>query len=166
MQLFDADDRMHGVIVTREALECHHPVEFEYYNNPKATASWFDKALCAYCANSSGAKGFVDEHLTIQWKSVLPICQDCRAHGAIPLARAKRRNGAAYAQRAQCDLLTAEVPEAPRPEIYDVVTPVEAAGIPPTRTSTAPRTAKRGRRAESETAGKLPRRRLSLRVRG
>jgi hypothetical protein len=61
MQPFDADDLMHGVIVTREALECHHPVEFEYYNNSKATASWFDKALCASCAGSSGAKGFVDE---------------------------------------------------------------------------------------------------------
>jgi len=97
---------------------------------------------------------------------VLPICQNCRSHGAIPLARTKRRNGAAYAQRAQRDLLTVEVHEAPRPEISDVVTPVEAPGIRPTRTSTAPRTTKRGRRAESETAGKLPRRRLSRRDRG
>ncbi len=29
MQPFDADDLMHGLIVTREALECPHPVEFE-----------------------------------------------------------------------------------------------------------------------------------------
>ena len=140
---------MHGVIVTREALECHHSVEFEYYTNPKATASWFDGALCAYCAGSSGAKGFVDEHLTIEWKSVLPICQDCRAHGAIPLARTKRRNGATHAQRAQRDRLTAEVLEAPRLAFLDVVTPVEVTDIPPTPTSTAPRTTKRGRRAES-----------------
>ena len=74
MQPFDADEIMHGVIVTREGLECHHPVEFEYYSNPKATASWFDATLCAYCAGSSGAKGFVDDHLIIEWKSVLPIC--------------------------------------------------------------------------------------------
>ena len=66
MQPFDADDLMYGVIVTREALECHHPVEFEYYGNPKATAAWFDGALCAYCSGSSGAKGCVDEHLTIE----------------------------------------------------------------------------------------------------
>ncbi len=79
MQPFDADDLMHGVIVTREALDCHHPLEFEYYGNPKAMALWFDGALCAYCAGSFGAKGFVDKHLTIEWKSVLPICQDCRA---------------------------------------------------------------------------------------
>jgi biotin synthase-like enzyme len=87
MQPFDADDLMHGVIVTREGLECHHPVEFEYYSNPKATASWFDKELCAYCAGSSGAKGFVEEHLTIEWKSVLPICKDCRADGASHASR-------------------------------------------------------------------------------
>ena len=53
MQPFDADDLMHGVIVTREGLECHHPVEFEYYNNPKATSTWFDGALyicmCLLC---------------------------------------------------------------------------------------------------------------------
>jgi len=30
MQPFDADDIMHGMIVTREGLECHHSVEFEY----------------------------------------------------------------------------------------------------------------------------------------
>ncbi len=74
MQPFDADDDlMHGVIVTREGLEYHHPVEFEYYNNSKLTTSWFDAKLCAYCAGSSGAKVFLDEFLTIEWKSVLPI---------------------------------------------------------------------------------------------
>jgi hypothetical protein len=57
MQPFDADDIMHGVIVTREGLECHHPVEYMNYGNPKLTASWFDASLCAYCAGSSGAKG-------------------------------------------------------------------------------------------------------------
>jgi hypothetical protein len=46
MQPLDADDRMHGMIVTREELECHHAAEFEYYSNPKAVASWFDLALC------------------------------------------------------------------------------------------------------------------------
>ena len=35
MQPLDADGVMHDVIVTSEALECHHPVEFEYFNNPK-----------------------------------------------------------------------------------------------------------------------------------
>jgi hypothetical protein len=45
MQPFDADDLMHGVIVTRAGLECHHPLEFEYYSNPKPTTPWFDKEL-------------------------------------------------------------------------------------------------------------------------
>jgi hypothetical protein len=66
MQPFDADDLMHGVIATREGLECHHSAEFEYYSNPKAVASWLDVALCAYCAGSSGAKGFVEDHLSIE----------------------------------------------------------------------------------------------------
>ena len=30
MQAFDADRLMHGVIIAREGLECHHPMEFEY----------------------------------------------------------------------------------------------------------------------------------------
>ncbi len=100
MQPYDADDLMHGVIVTRDGLECHHPVEFEYYSNPKLTASWFDAELCCYCAGSSGAKGSVDEVLTIEWKSVLPVCQQCRADGGLPLARTKKRNGASNGRRA------------------------------------------------------------------
>jgi hypothetical protein len=32
MQPFDADDFMYGVIVTRDGLECFHPMEFEYFN--------------------------------------------------------------------------------------------------------------------------------------
>jgi hypothetical protein len=139
MQPFDADDLMHGVIVTREGLECHHPVEFEYYANPKATPSWFDGALSAYCAGSSGAKGFVNDHLSIEWKSVLPVCQDCRADGARPLARSKRRNGAVNGKRAERDRVTADVPEAN----VDDVTPMAATGMPPATTSTAPRTTKR-----------------------
>jgi hypothetical protein len=70
MQPFDADDLMHGVIVTREGLECHHHVEFEYYNNPKIVTSWFDANVCAYCAGSSGVEGFSDEHLSLELKSV------------------------------------------------------------------------------------------------
>ena len=39
IQPFDSDDLMYGVIVTRDGLECHHPVEFECYNNPKSVYS-------------------------------------------------------------------------------------------------------------------------------
>ena len=109
MQPYDADDLMHRVIVTRDGLECHHPVKFEYYNNPKLTVSWFDAELCCYCAGLSGAKGYVDEVLTIEWKSVLPVCHQCRANGALPLARTKRRNGASNGRRAERARLTTQV---------------------------------------------------------
>jgi hypothetical protein len=81
MQPYDVDDFMYGVIVTRDGLECHHRVEFEYYNNPK-TITAITAKVCAYCANASGAEDFVDEHLSLE----------CRAAGALPLAKTKRRN--------------------------------------------------------------------------
>jgi hypothetical protein len=65
MQPFDDDDPMYEVILAREGFECHHHVEFEYYNNPKILTSSFDAKLCAYCAGSSGADGFIDEELNI-----------------------------------------------------------------------------------------------------
>ena len=112
MQPFNENDVMHGVIVTREALECHHPVEFEYYGNPKLTSSWLNVALCTYCAGSSGTKGFIDDHLNIEWKSVLVVCQLCRANGVLLLPWTKRRLGEANARLAQCDRLPIHVPRA------------------------------------------------------
>jgi len=110
---------------------------------------------------SSGTKGFVDEYSSIEWKSVLPICRDCRADGAIPLAQTKRRNGATHARRAQRDRLTSEAP-------IDVVTPMEDPGIPPIiATPCAPRTTKCGHHTQSEVVGKHSRhRRLTRQVRG
>ena len=60
------------------------------------------------------------------------------------------------------DLLTVDVSQAHG----DDVTPMEATDTPPTTTSSAPRTTKRGRRADSERAGKHPCRRLTREVRG
>ena len=79
MQPVDADKLMYGVIVNRDGLECHRPVEFEYYSNPQLAVSWFHADMCAYCAGSSGAKGFVDDDLTIDLKSVLHVFQQRRA---------------------------------------------------------------------------------------
>jgi hypothetical protein len=100
------------------------------------------------------------DHLSIEWKSVLPVCQNCRADGAIPLARSKRRNGAVNGKRAERDRVTADVPEAN----VDDVSPMVATGMPPATTSTAPRTTKRGRRVDLELVGKRSRRRVSRRV--
>ena len=75
MQPFDVDGLMSGVIVARKGLEYPHDIEFEYYNNPKISTSIFNANLCAYCAGASGANGIIDEHLSLVWKSVLPVCQ-------------------------------------------------------------------------------------------
>ena len=115
--------------------------------------------MCAYCAGSSGAKGFIDEHLTIEWKSVLPVCQQCRADGAIPLARTKRRNGAANGQRARRDRLTVTVNQ-PFADA-DIVNPVEATDIPLAVTSTTSRARKRGRRVDSDLVAARPHSRLN-----
>ena len=92
------------------------------YSNPKPTASWFDGSLYVYCSGSSGASEFVDDHLSIEWKSLLPIYQDCRAHDALPLARTKRSNGAVNVHRAQHNRLTADDPRAH----VDIVTLMQA----------------------------------------
>ena len=92
MQPFDADDPMHGVVITRNGLECHQPMEFNYYQ-AKVVAAWFNANLCAYWAGSSGTEGYVDECLTRERKSVLPVCPSCRADDALPIARTRRRNG-------------------------------------------------------------------------
>jgi hypothetical protein len=66
MQLFDANELMHGVIVTRDGLECHHPVEFEYYINPKIATALTSELCAYYCTRSSRAEGFVDQHLNLE----------------------------------------------------------------------------------------------------
>ena len=99
MQPLDSDNKLYGVIiVTRPHVECHDPVEFDYYK--KTTAAWCDSNLCAYCAGGSGNDGTVDESLLVEWKTVLPLCKFCRDQGALPLARYRRRNGAARAKKA------------------------------------------------------------------
>jgi len=121
MQLFDADDLMHGVIVTRDGLESYHPMEFEYYNF-RIVASCFNANLCAYCAGASGSEGLVDEDLTPLWKTVLPfLCHECRAGGPAPLARYRRRNGTNNERRAQrARLETLVIPHLPNEDVASV----------------------------------------------
>ena len=73
MQTFVDDDLMHGVIITRKGSECHQPMKFDYYG-AKFVASWFNPKLCAYFADASSVDGIIDEHHTLEWRSVLPIC--------------------------------------------------------------------------------------------
>ena len=53
IQPLGGDGPMHGVIITRNGLECHQPMELDYYQ-AKVVAVWFHANLCAYCAGSSG----------------------------------------------------------------------------------------------------------------
>ena len=88
MQPFDSDHPLHGVIIARDSLECHDPVEFDYYNSNKHQEQpWYEPNLCAYCANTSGDEGILDKNLLKEWKSVLPLCEACHASGALPLVR-------------------------------------------------------------------------------
>ncbi len=65
--------------------------------------------MCAYCAGSSRLDGFVDAHLREQWKSLLPVCLECRDAGALPLARTRKRNGAVRARETETARLAKKV---------------------------------------------------------
>ena len=93
MRPFDAHDLMYGVIVAREGFGGHHHIEFGVYNNIKIlTSDIFNSKLCAYYAGAIGANGNIGEKLRLVWKSVLHVCQQYRASGALPIARTKRMN--------------------------------------------------------------------------
>ncbi len=124
---YDADDLMYGLLVARDGLEYHHPVEFEYYSNPKLAAALASK-LCIYVyrVGSSRAEGFVNEDLNLEWKSVLPMYLDCRGACALPLARIKRRNGDGNEHRSHRARLAASVARQASHE--EVIAPVDAGG--------------------------------------
>ena len=68
--------------------------------------------MCAGLRAHPELMDFFDEELTIEWKSVLPVCRQCRAKGALPLARTRKKNGANNARRATRVRLTAPAPQA------------------------------------------------------
>ncbi len=106
---------------------------------------------------------FVDEELTLKWKSVLLVCRRCRADGDLPLARTKRTNVATNARRAQRVRFRAPVPQA---DEDGVVSLVEGSDISPSMPSNAPRILMRRRKAGSSSEpGATSSRRNSL-VRG
>jgi hypothetical protein len=50
MQPLEHDNPMYGIIVARGELECHDPVEIEYYGHPHPNTTWFNANLYGYCA--------------------------------------------------------------------------------------------------------------------
>jgi len=109
MEPFDADHPFYGVLVTREGLVCSGPMEVEYYTHKKQKAPWYHPELCVYCAAGVNSKGYVDDELSVEWKSVLPVCKSCRDEGALLLVRSKKRNGSINARRNE----VINVPHAP-----------------------------------------------------
>ena len=98
--------------------------------------------------------------VTLEWKSVLLVCRQCRADGLLPLARTKRRNGAAIARRAQRVRLTTPTPQA---DVEGVVSPVEESDIPPSMPVIVPWIRKgRSRAGPSSEPGATRSRRNSL----
>jgi hypothetical protein len=100
---------MHELIISRDGLECPDPIEFEYHIHPYHNAEWFKATMCVFCAGSSRHEGIVDEHLRVEWKSLLPVCQTCRGKGALPLTRTRKRNGLAKARGTETTLLKKDI---------------------------------------------------------
>ena len=99
--------------------------------------------------------------LTIEWKSVLPVCQQCRAYGALPLARTKRRNGASNVQRAHRARLTTQLHVA----FVIVASTIQASVSQAPEPYIAPRPSKRKRRngaAQFDLVATRPRRRTRV----
>ena len=64
-----------GHVFTRLAMHCNTPIKWAYYGAVKIS---LPKDLCSHCGNSSLK---VDTEQKKLFKSVLPICDACRAQG-------------------------------------------------------------------------------------
>ena len=115
---------MHGVIITSKGLECHKPMELDYYG-AIVVASWFNPKLRAYCAGASSTNNI---H-TLEWRSVLPICPTCLVDGARSLVRIRRRDANVHERRAQrARLVNFDAPQVPDDEEEQVPVEVRARG--------------------------------------
>ncbi len=59
-------------------------MEYDNYG-AKVVASWLNPKLCTYFAGASSVGGIIDEHATLEWRSMLPICPTHLGDGARPL---------------------------------------------------------------------------------
>ena len=67
---------LHGKVMIRSHLTCAAPVEVPYYSSNIGR-----KDICTFCANIDAE---VDPCLKASFKTVLPICKDCRQQGRVP----------------------------------------------------------------------------------
>ena len=72
-------------IFVRDKLTCASPVETPYYSS-----SFAQLDLCSYCGNDGG---LVDAELRKMYKTVLPICNDCKANRKVAIVMRQYANG-------------------------------------------------------------------------
>lgn len=68
---------LHGVVTARLPLHCGDPIEVSYYKSAYGPVD-----LCSYCAEGGGV---VDPVLWKQYKTVLPLCTECKERGRQPV---------------------------------------------------------------------------------
>ena len=66
---------LRGTIFSRLELHCKAPIEAMFYGAPKITKR---KDMCAYCAKKECSP---DKELKKRFKTVVPICDQCKAKG-------------------------------------------------------------------------------------
>ena len=69
-----------GKVSTCIALTCHSQMEWQYYSSNLGT-----KDRCSYCGVNSGP---VDQGLKKQFRTILPLCSDCKRDGKETMTRA------------------------------------------------------------------------------
>ena len=62
---------------TQLVMHCNTPIEWAYYTATKVSIK---KDLCVYCAQPGGW-AVIDQDLKKICKSVLPMCEKCKANG-------------------------------------------------------------------------------------
>ena len=71
------ESTLHGKVVIRPQLTCAAPVEVSYYSSNIGR-----KDICSFCASIDAE---VDSILKKSFKTVLPICKDCKGQGRVPV---------------------------------------------------------------------------------
>ena len=89
---------LRGTIFSRQELHCNKPIEPMFYGASKLNKR---KDLCAYCAKTECSP---DKELKAQFKTVHPICAECKGKGRKtitkgPLHTAAARKAAKAAER-------------------------------------------------------------------
>lgn len=60
-------------VFVRQKLTCAYPIETPFYGSPFAKLD-----ICTFCTNDNGN---IDVNLKRRYKTVLPVCEDCKIQG-------------------------------------------------------------------------------------